>query len=134
MDQSKGFTFQTLFDKVIRQYNNRKMSNFSIEEQLKEATAKAVQDLFGVETSTDKIIVNDTRKDPFGANRMLDRVNEGEKLSESDIRFLKKVYKDNRTNQALIVRNPEYLELISGFIDLYTEIVTRGLENEKKHT
>ena len=39
------------------------MSNFSIEQQLKEATVKAVQDLFGVETSANQIIVNDTRKE-----------------------------------------------------------------------
>lgn len=39
------------------------MSNFSIEQQLKEATVTAVKDLFGVETSTDKVIVNDTRKE-----------------------------------------------------------------------
>ncbi|MGB0932362.1 MAG: arginine--tRNA ligase [Chitinophagales bacterium] len=39
------------------------MSNFSIEQQLKGATVTAVKDLFGVETSMDKVIVNDTRKE-----------------------------------------------------------------------
>ncbi|MEZ4885755.1 MAG: arginine--tRNA ligase [Chitinophagales bacterium] len=42
------------------------MSNFSIEQQLKEATVEAVKNLFGVETSTDQIIVNDTRKEFAG--------------------------------------------------------------------
>ena len=65
------------------------------------------------------------------AQRMLERVNDGEKLSDSDIRFLKRVYEDNRANQALIKRNPGYLDLVSGFIDLYAEIITKGLENEK---
>ena len=65
------------------------------------------------------------------AERMLEKVNDGETLSDSDIRFLKRVYKDNRANQALIKRNPEYAGLMSGFIDLYTEIIDKGLKNEK---
>jgi len=65
------------------------------------------------------------------AERMLEKVNDGETLSDSDIRFLKGVYKDNRANQALIKRNPEYSELMSGFIDLYTEIIDKGFRNEK---
>ena len=65
------------------------------------------------------------------AKRMLVRVNKGEKLREGDILFLKRVFKDNRNNQLLIKRNPEYLEVISGFLNLYTEITTKALENEK---
>ena len=65
------------------------------------------------------------------AQRMLEKVNDGERLSVSDIQFLKRVYKDNRANQALFKRNPEYLELMAEFIDLYAEIITKGLENEK---
>ena len=66
------------------------------------------------------------------ARRMLEKVNDGERLSDADVRFLKRVYKDNLANQALIRRNPDYHELVSGFIDLYAEIITKGLENEKK--
>jgi len=65
------------------------------------------------------------------ANRLLDKVNGGEILSDSDIRFLKRVYNDSRNSQALIGRNPEYKDLITRAIDLYTEIITKGLENEK---
>ena len=65
------------------------------------------------------------------ARRMLEKVNDGETLSNGDIRFLKRVYKDNRANQSLIKRNPEYAVLMSGFIDLYSEIISKGLENEK---
>jgi len=65
------------------------------------------------------------------AQRMLEKVDDGETLSDSDIQFLKRVYKDNRANQALFKRNPGYLGLMSEFIDLYAEIVTKGLENEK---
>jgi hypothetical protein len=65
------------------------------------------------------------------AKRMLVRVNKGEKLREGDIRFLKRVFKDSRNNQLLIKRNPEYLEITSSFLNLYTEITTKALENEK---
>lgn len=65
------------------------------------------------------------------AERMLTKVRDGEKLSDSDIRFLKRVYNDNRANQALLKRNPDYFKLMAGFIDLYHEIIIKGLENEK---
>ena len=65
------------------------------------------------------------------AQRMLDRVNGGEKLSDSDIQFLKRVYKDGRNTQSLVKRHPEYNDLIARYISLYTEIITKGLENEK---
>ena len=65
------------------------------------------------------------------AQRLLEKVNGGEKLSDSDIGFLKRVYQDTRTHQPLIKRHPEYHDLVAGFIHLYTEIITRGLENEQ---
>jgi len=65
------------------------------------------------------------------AERMLEKVSRGEILSDADIQFLKRVYRDTRANQALIKRNPDYRVLMSGFIDLYTEIIRRGFENEK---
>ena len=39
------------------------MSNFSIEQQLKEATVTAVKDLFEVQVSTEQVMVNHTRKE-----------------------------------------------------------------------
>jgi len=65
------------------------------------------------------------------AQRMLEKVNGGEKLSDNDIRFLKRVYSDGRNTQPLVKRNPEYNELITSYISLYTEIIAKGLENEK---
>jgi hypothetical protein len=65
------------------------------------------------------------------AIRILNRVNKGELLSDRDIRFLKKVYEDSRANEALVDRHPEYNALISRCCSLYTEIITKGLENEK---
>ena len=65
------------------------------------------------------------------AKRLLEKVNGGEILSDGDIRFLKRVYEDSRSQQALVKRNPEYAGLRVRFIDLYTEIVAKGIENEK---
>jgi len=65
------------------------------------------------------------------AKRLLEKVNGGEKLSDSDIQFLKRVYQDSRSNQSLVKRHPEYHGLISRVLDLYVEIITKGLENEK---
>jgi hypothetical protein len=65
------------------------------------------------------------------AKRLLEKVNGGETLSDEDIRFMKRVYKDGINSQPLVKRNTEYHSLISRAIDLYTEIITKGLENEK---
>ena len=65
------------------------------------------------------------------AYRLLEKVNDGSTLSDSDIRFLKRVFNDSRSNQSLFKRNPEFIDLISRFIDLYSEIVAKALENEK---
>jgi len=65
------------------------------------------------------------------AKKLLDKVNGGAVLSDSDIRFLKRVYEDNRSSQSLIKRNPKYNDLVARFIDMYVEIINKGLENEK---
>lgn len=65
------------------------------------------------------------------AERLLEKVNGGEKLSDEDILFLKRVYADSKNTQQLVKRNPEYGRLVTAFIDLYTEIINKGLENEK---
>jgi len=65
------------------------------------------------------------------AKRPLKKVNGGDRLSDGDIQFLKRVHEDNRNNQALVKRNPEYEGLVTGFMELYTEIITKGLDNEK---
>jgi len=65
------------------------------------------------------------------AMRILEKVNSGDLLSERDISFLRKVYEDSRANEPLVERHPEYFTLISRCLGLYTEIITKGLENEK---
>lgn len=63
--------------------------------------------------------------------RLLEKVNAGGTLGDNDIAFLKRVFDDSVSNQSLFKRNPEYRVFISRFIDLYAEIITKGLENEK---
>jgi hypothetical protein len=65
------------------------------------------------------------------AERMLEKVNAGETLSDNDIQFLKRVYRDARANQSLISHDHDLRVLMSGFINLYTEIIEKGIENEK---
>ena len=65
------------------------------------------------------------------AMRLLEKVNGGGLLSDRDIRFLKRVYKDSRANEALLDRHPEYDDLMCRCLSLYTEIITKGVENEK---
>jgi len=65
------------------------------------------------------------------ARRLQARVNSGELLSDSDIDFLKRVHNDYQANQALMRRNPEYFHIMASFIDLYAEIIAKGLENQK---
>jgi len=65
------------------------------------------------------------------AKRLLKKVNSGETLSAGDIAFLKRVREDNQSNIQLVKRNPTYQGLVTGFMELYTEIITKGLENEK---
>ena len=65
------------------------------------------------------------------AKRLLEKMNCGEILSDGDVRFLKRVYEDSRNSYSLILRNPEYQNLITRVLGLYTEIIYKGLENEK---
>jgi hypothetical protein len=65
------------------------------------------------------------------AKRMLEKVNGGDTLSHEDIAFLKRVNNDSRNTQPLVKRNPEYHHLIACTLDLYTEIITKALDNEK---
>lgn len=66
------------------------------------------------------------------AMQILEKVNEGEILSEYDITFLKSVYEDSRETELLVERHPDYYSVICRCLSLYTEIITKGIENEKK--
>ena len=63
--------------------------------------------------------------------RMHEKVQSGELLSDEDIAFLKRVQTDSNNNYELVKRNPSYEGLVSKALGLYTEIIEQGLENEK---
>ena len=65
------------------------------------------------------------------AQRMLARVNEGQKLTDRDLRFLKRIKSESAGRMALLQRNPEYMKITSAFIDLYSEIIHKATENER---
>ena len=62
---------------------------------------------------------------------LLEKVNSGHKLDDTDIAFLKRVYNDSRNLRPLIERNPDYLSMITKYIDLYSEIISKAVELEK---
>jgi hypothetical protein len=65
------------------------------------------------------------------ARRLLDRVNAGLALRDTDIEFLKRLYEDSERNEGLVERNPAYQAVFTRSFELYTEIIRKGLENEK---
>jgi len=60
-----------------------------------------------------------------------DKVDQGATLDEFDIRFLEEVFQDAQQLGPLIDRHPEWQPLAAKMIQLYKEITTRALENEK---
>lgn len=66
-----------------------------------------------------------------GALETLNKVNGAELLSDRDIRLLIKVYEESRANESLVERQPESEGLTCRCFDLYTEIINKGLKNEK---
>ena len=60
------------------------------------------------------------------------KVDRGEKLDSYDIDFLETVLADATSAQGLITRHPELQPLVGKLMSLYSEITTKGLENEQK--
>jgi hypothetical protein len=60
------------------------------------------------------------------------RVDQGERLSEHDIAFLEKVFKDANQIMPLVDRHPEWQPLAARAMSLYKEITDKALENEKQ--
>ena len=59
------------------------------------------------------------------------RVDQGERLSDNDMQFLKRVLQDAQGAQAVAERNPQYQTLVVRVIGLYDEITRKALENEQ---
>ena len=59
------------------------------------------------------------------------RVDQGERLEDHDIDFLKQMLADANKVKPMIDKHPEYQDLAVQLISLYNEITTKALENEK---
>jgi len=59
------------------------------------------------------------------------RVDAGERLTDTDIGFLKTLLEDAQQSQAYVVRHPELHAMGSHLVQLYEEIVRKATENEK---
>ena len=60
------------------------------------------------------------------------KVDRGEKLDSNDVEFLETVLTDASSAQGLISRHPELQPLVGKLMGLYSEITTKGLENEQQ--
>jgi hypothetical protein len=60
-----------------------------------------------------------------------ERVDNGEKLTEYDIEFLKSVFNDANNIKPLLDRHPEYQDLTEQLIHLYHDITEQALKNEQ---
>jgi len=60
------------------------------------------------------------------------KVERGEKLDSYDLDFLETVLADATSVQGLAAKHPEYKPLVGKLIGLYSEITTKGLENEQR--
>ena len=65
------------------------------------------------------------------ARRMLERLENGEKLRDEDIDILKLEYDEYMKDWGIVERNPQYTEIATGYVELYTKIIEMALQNEK---
>lgn len=59
------------------------------------------------------------------------RIDSGERLSDSELEFLKSALKDAQDAERFVVRNPQFHTLGAKITQLYGEIINKALENEK---
>lgn len=59
------------------------------------------------------------------------RVDKGDVLTDADVAFLEDVMRDAQAVKGLVERNPQWAPLVAQGMDLYHQITTRALANEK---
>ena len=60
-----------------------------------------------------------------------ERVDKGAVLNEVDLNFLEQVVEDANKILPLMQKNPKVLDIAGRMLELYKEITTKALENEK---
>lgn len=63
-----------------------------------------------------------------------EKVDRGEILNDFDLEFLQEVMDDSRKMKAIYDRHPEYHELMTKLMALYTHIINQAAENESKQS
>jgi len=71
------------------------------------------------------------RRLPF-AQQLKKKVDQGEVLSDFDMRFLKKVMEDSTEARRIAAKLPQFQEILTKMTTLYNDIMSKGLENQKK--
>ncbi len=65
------------------------------------------------------------------AHELKERVDRGEVLTDSDIAFLQRVFRDAVAIAPLVERNPQYRPIAVNAMAIYGDITAKALENEK---
>jgi len=60
-----------------------------------------------------------------------ERIDKGGVLNDMDLRFLEQVLEDTRRIKPIMEKEPRVLEVAGRMVELYREITTKALENEK---
>ena len=60
------------------------------------------------------------------------RVDAGEKLTDDEIEFLKRIHDEGQQAAPMLAKHPEYQALASRLVNLYDEISRKALENEQR--
>ena len=66
------------------------------------------------------------------AMALKERVDAGERMTDTDIAFMKDALEDAQDGQHFVARNPEFHQLGIQLVQLYEHIVEKATENEKK--